>query len=121
MLHDLKTRLPTILRDFGLRGGLLLFALVLAQTATAQSPPYDLLLRNARIVDGSGGQAYRGDVAISGDTIVGVAPMIEGRAARVIDVGGQVLAPGFIDVHTHVRCGAEFSRPRPRTIMCGKG
>jgi adenine deaminase len=76
-------------------GAVFLFALVLAQTATAQSPPYDLLPRNARIVDGSGEQAYRGDVAIGGDTIVGVAPMIEGRAARVIDVRGQVLAPGF--------------------------
>jgi N-acyl-D-amino-acid deacylase len=71
--------------------------------ASAQIPTYDLVLRNARIVDGSGGPAYRGDVALRGDTIVQIASSIVEPAKRVIDVGGQVLAPGFIDVHTHVR------------------
>jgi N-acyl-D-amino-acid deacylase len=71
--------------------------------AEAQNPPYDLVLRNARIIDGSGSPAYRGDVAISGDTIVNIAPVIAGNARRIIDLGGKVLAPGFIDVHTHVR------------------
>jgi dihydroorotase/N-acyl-D-amino-acid deacylase len=73
-----------------------------AQAAVAQIPPYDLVLRNAHIVDGSGKPAWHGDVAISGDAIVSVAPAIEGRAVRIIDVRGQTLAPGFIDVHTHV-------------------
>jgi N-acyl-D-amino-acid deacylase len=76
---------------------------MLAPAAMAQNPPYDLVLRNARIVDGTGNRTYRGEVAISGDTIASIAPTIEGRAVRVIDIGGQVLAPGFIDVHTHVR------------------
>jgi N-acyl-D-amino-acid deacylase len=71
--------------------------------AMAQNARYDLVLHNARIVDGSGGAGYRSDVAIAGDTIVRVAPTIEAGVARVVDVGGQVLAPGFIDVHTHVR------------------
>jgi dihydroorotase/N-acyl-D-amino-acid deacylase len=78
-------------------------SLALASPATAQTPAYDLLLRNARIVDGSGKPAYRGDLAISGDTIAAIASKIDGGAKRVIDVGGQVLAPGFIDVHNHAR------------------
>src|SRR5438874_270840 len=63
------------------------------------------LLRNGRIVDGSGSPWYRGDIAIRGDTIVRIAPSITEPAARVIDLGGQVLAPGFIDIHTHARRG----------------
>jgi dihydroorotase/N-acyl-D-amino-acid deacylase len=77
-------------------------SLLIPQTANAQTPPHDLVLRNARIVDGSGKPVYRGDVAISGDVIAAIAPRIEGGAKRVIDVGNQVVAPGFIDVHTHV-------------------
>lgn len=82
---------------------LLLFAL--SEAPTAQSPPYDLLLRNGRIVDGSGNPWYRGDVAMRGDTIVRIAAAITDPAARVIDIGGQVIAPGFIDIHTHARRG----------------
>ena len=83
--------------------GILLIAL--AEAPVAQNPPYDLLLRNGRIVDGSGSPWYRGDVALKGDTIVRIAPSIEGPATRVIDVGGQVISPGFIDIHTHARRG----------------
>jgi N-acyl-D-amino-acid deacylase len=78
---------------------------ILFQQPAAQAPPYDLLLKNGRIVDGSGSPWYRGDVAVRGDTIVGVAPSIAGTAARVIEVGGKVVAPGFIDIHTHARRG----------------
>jgi hypothetical protein len=89
------------------RGGVYSLAtaigLALASPATAQTPAYDLLLRNARIVDGSGKPAYRGDLAITGDTIASIASKIDGGAKRVIDIGGQVLAPGFIDVHNHAR------------------
>ena len=81
--------------------------LILALTAipTAQIQPYDLLLRNGRIVDGTGSPWYRGDIAIRGDTIARIAPTITEPAARIIDLGGQVLAPGFIDIHTHARRG----------------
>jgi dihydroorotase/N-acyl-D-amino-acid deacylase len=77
----------------------------LAQPSFAQAPSYDLLLRNGRVVDGAGNPWYRADMAIGAGTIVRIAPLISDHAARVIDVGGQVIAPGFIDVHTHARRG----------------
>src|SRR6266851_4685785 len=77
----------------------------LPHSAAAQAPTYDLVLRNARIIDGSGSPAYRGDIAIRGDTIARIAPSITDQAVRVIDVDSQVVAPGFIDVHNHGRVG----------------
>src|SRR5207248_6722206 len=95
----------THMRKLTIIGVAALLILALAALPTAQTQPYDLLLRNGRIVDGSGSPWYRGDIAIRGDTIVRIAPSITEPAARVIDLGGQVLAPGFIDIHTHARRG----------------
>ena len=63
--------MSAVLRNFGLQVGSIRLCLMIAQAAFAQSPPFDLLLRNARIVDGSGNQSTRGDVAIPGDTRAG--------------------------------------------------
>lgn len=82
-----------------------ILVLGLTQTQSAQNPAYDLILRNGRIVDGSGSPWYRGDVAIRGDTIVRISASITEPAARIIDLEGQVIAPGFIDIHTHARRG----------------
>lgn len=82
-----------------------LIVLARSQPAWAQNPPYDLLLKNGRVVDGTGSPWYRADVAIKGDAIVRIAPSISESSARVIDVRGQVIAPGFIDIHSHARRG----------------
>ncbi|MBW8862613.1 MAG: amidohydrolase family protein, partial [Acidobacteria bacterium] len=80
----------------------------MAFIAGAQAQPgaaFDLVIRNGRIVDGTGSPWYRGDVAVRGDTIARIAPRIDAPAGRVIDAGGKVVAPGFIDLHTHARRG----------------
>ena len=74
------------------------------QTASGRQS-YDLLIRNARIFDGMGNPWWRGDLAVKGDTITAMAAHIDAPATRVIDVGGQAVAPGFIDIHTHARRG----------------
>ena len=79
-----------------------IFAAALTALATAaQAQTYDLVLRNARIVDGTGTPWYRGDVAVKGDSIARIALSIAEPAVRVFDVKGAVVAPGFIDIHTH--------------------
>ena len=66
--------------------------------------PADLLILGARIVDGTGGPWFLGNLAVAGDTIVSVGPD-EPDALREIDAGGLVLAPGFIDMHAHSEYG----------------
>ena len=63
-----------------------LLGVILAQTAGAQTPSYDLILRNARVVDGTGSPWYRAGIAIRGDMIARIAPSITESAARVSDV-----------------------------------
>ena len=62
---------------------------------------YDLLIRNARIVDGTGAPAFDGDLAISQGRIAAVGK-IDGDAAKVIDAEGKLLTPGWVDVHSHM-------------------
>ena len=61
----------------------------------------DLIIRNARIVDGSGAPSYRGDIAVADDRIAGLGDLGETQGAREIDSAGKAVAPGFIDAHTH--------------------
>ena len=67
----------------------------------AQPPrPFDLLITNARIIDGAGGPSVSGSVAVRDGRIAGVG-RVSGAATRTIDAGGKVVAPGFIDPHSH--------------------
>jgi N-acyl-D-aspartate/D-glutamate deacylase len=61
----------------------------------------DLLIRDGLIVDGSGGVPYRGDVAVEGGRIAAVGRVEGNGAARVIEAGGRVVCPGFVDPHSH--------------------
>ena len=88
----------------------LLDRIIAARTGAAPKPrpptlaPYDLVITNARIIDGTGARRFSGDVAITGRQIVRVStkPIPRDSTIRVIDARGHVLAPGFIDLHAHL-------------------
>jgi len=61
---------------------------------------YDLLIKNGRIVDGSGMPAFRGDVGVKDGKIAEIGKL-SGSATRIVDAHGNVVAPGFIDNHCH--------------------
>ena len=62
----------------------------------------DLILRGGTVIDGTGRPRYPADVAVTGDRIAAIGPKLTKSAgAREIDVSGKVVAPGFVDVHTH--------------------
>jgi N-acyl-D-amino-acid deacylase len=67
---------------------------------TTSAPAHDLVIRNGLIIDGTGAPARRGDVAVQGDRLAAVGA-VSGRGVREIEAAGLVVAPGFIDPHTH--------------------
>ena len=79
----------------------------------------DLLITGAKVVDGTGGPWYRGNVAIREGRIVHVGPGDDHRADRIIEADGWVVAPGFIDVHSHSDLMLLQEPTSPAKIMQG--
>jgi N-acyl-D-amino-acid deacylase len=70
----------------------------------------DVLIRNGRIIDGTGNSWYNGDVAVKEGKIIAIGKLTGYTAARTIDANRMIVAPGFIDVHGHVESGI-FDNP----------
>lgn len=76
--------------------------LLLLLTYSSRAQQADLLIKNGRILDGTGNSWYYGDIAISNGKILRIGHLKEWTANRVIDAQKKIVAPGFIDVHTHI-------------------
>ena len=83
----------------------------------AQAPTHGLLIRDARIYDGSGKPPFQGDIRIQGDRIVAVAPHLQPIPHEEgIDAKGLAVAPGFIDMHSHA-AGGIFKDPTADVVI----
>ena len=79
----------------------LIFSCKMQPAPRETQPQYDLLIRGGHIIDGSGSPWYQGEVAVKSGKIAAVGRLVNPTARRVIDATGLVVAPGFIDLHTH--------------------
>ena len=75
---------------------------VIGSESQTQAAAYDLVIKNARIVDGSGNPWYRADIGIKNGRIARIGRIVVADRGKAIDAADQIAAPGFIDVHTHV-------------------
>src|SRR3954466_12436250 len=103
----------------------LLFGLLLLVSRSGlQADAFDLILRHGRIVDGTGNPAYFADVALKDGKIAAIGKIGE-TAKSEIDVHGLIVAPGFIDVHTHAEeidelpLAENFARMGVTTLVLG--
>jgi N-acyl-D-amino-acid deacylase len=71
----------------------------------AQVPQFDILIRNGRVLDGTGNPWYRADIGITGDRIRAMGSLGNATAKTVIDAADRYVTPGFIDVHSHAGGG----------------
>jgi N-acyl-D-aspartate/D-glutamate deacylase len=92
-----------------------LSVLVVLAVPAIPAPSYDLLLRNGTVIDGSGAPVFHADVAVKDGRIARIGDLKNAAAKRTIDASGLVVAPGFIDVHTHADDLAQ--KPRAENFL----
>ena len=96
-------------------------ALSVLARAQAQPGPFDVLIRNGRVMDGSGNPWMRADVGIRAGRIAAVGRLAGAPAVRTIDAVDRVVTPGFIDVHTHAGEGLARAQLRQGQPLLAQG
>jgi N-acyl-D-amino-acid deacylase len=79
---------------------------------------FDILIKNGLVIDGSGNQGFKGSVGVIGDTIAAIGDLKDAAGKTTIDASGQVIAPGFINIHSHTLEGI-INLPGYSSIMQG--
>lgn len=94
-----------------------LVVVALGAVPESQAPPYDVLIKNGRVLDGSGNPWLAADIGIRGGRIADMGRLGNAEATRVIDARGLTVSPGFIDVHSHSSSGLEGSLKDARQLV----
>jgi N-acyl-D-amino-acid deacylase len=92
------------------------FFFLFSITTTAHSQDYDILITNGKVIDGTGNNWYYGSVAIKDGKILKIGRDVNFFAKKIIDAKGLIIAPGFIDVHTHLE-GDEAKDPNATSFI----
>jgi len=87
-----------------------LFILLFISTQVSSQNHADILIQHGKIIDGTGNSWFYGDVAVKDSTIIAIGNLKNWQADKIIDATGLIVAPGFIDVHTHIE-GDEKKTP----------
>ena len=80
---------------------------------------FDIIIKNGTIVDGSGKQGFKADLAIQGGKIAKLEPELEAKAEKIIDASDLVISPGFINIHCHSEMSIEFENKFQSVIRQG--
>ncbi len=87
----------------------ILLIFCLSTVGNSDNHDFDILIKSARIIDGTGNPWYFADIGITGDTITTIGNLSNKTALKIIDADGLFVSPGFIDVHTH--CDRGLGKP----------
>ena len=89
--------------------------IMMFSVVVCKSGKFDILVKNGKIIDGTGNPWFYGDIGITGDTIAEIGDLSGKTATKTIDAKGLAVCPGFIDMHTH--CDEGLGRPESKANL----